>query len=261
MKNSKKSETNLFKSISSVLGFIAIGIAVVVATSIAASSWKEVKIRPKDRTIKVTGSARKRIVSNLIQWEATVETRNMDRTVAYQQLKINVGKALAFLKTKGIKKDSIRVSSVTVNKINKTEYEGTGDARIEKTIFIGFKTSQSIEIVSKDVKKIEKTSREITQLLESGVQISSYTPSYYYTKIGELKISMLAKASKDARNRAENIVSKADNTRLGRLRSARMGIININPANSTKTSWEGNNDTSSYEKDIITVVHVIYELD
>ena len=39
-----------------------------------------------------------------------------------------------------------------------------------------------------------------------------------------------------------------------------MGIININAANSTGTSNEGNNDTSSYEKDIITIVHAEYEV-
>ena len=40
-----------------------------------------------------------------------------------------------------------------------------------------------------------------------------------------------------------------------------MGIININPADSTETSEEGNNDTTSYEKDIITIVHAEFELD
>jgi hypothetical protein len=36
---------------------------------------------------------------------------------------------------------------------------------------------------------------------------------------------------------------------------ADMGIININPSNATRTSEEGNNDTTSLEKDIITIVH------
>jgi hypothetical protein len=40
-----------------------------------------------------------------------------------------------------------------------------------------------------------------------------------------------------------------------------MGIININPANSTETSSEGNNDRSSFEKDIITIVRAEFELD
>jgi hypothetical protein len=40
-----------------------------------------------------------------------------------------------------------------------------------------------------------------------------------------------------------------------------MGIININPVNSTATSVEGNNDKSSFEKDIITVVRAQFEVD
>ena len=39
-----------------------------------------------------------------------------------------------------------------------------------------------------------------------------------------------------------------------------MGVININRANSTATSWEGNNDTTTLEKDILTIVKVTYEL-
>ena len=47
---------------------------------------------------------------------------------------------------------------------------------------------------------------------------------------------------------------------VGKLMGADMGVINVNPANSTETSWEGNNDTSTLEKDIITIVHITYEL-
>ena len=39
-----------------------------------------------------------------------------------------------------------------------------------------------------------------------------------------------------------------------------MGVIQINPADSTDVSGEGNNDTSSLEKDIISVVHATYAL-
>jgi hypothetical protein len=40
-----------------------------------------------------------------------------------------------------------------------------------------------------------------------------------------------------------------------------MGVININPPNSRETSWQGNNDTSSLQKDIITIVHATFELE
>ena len=83
---------------------------------------------------------------------------------------------------------------------------------------------------------------------------------YYYTRLGELKLEMLAEAAKDARSRAENILGSAGKTTLGKLVYADMGIININAANSTNTSTEGNNDTTSRDKDIITIVHAEYEV-
>ena len=100
----------------------------------------------------------------------------------------------------------------------------------------------------------------MTLLLESGVSVSSEEPRYFYTKLGELKLQMLAAAAVDARARAENILKSTGGASLGQLIDADMGIININPANSTQTSEEGNNDTSSLEKDIITIVHTEYEL-
>jgi len=107
---------------------------------------------------------------------------------------------------------------------------------------------------------VERVSREVTDLLDQGVSIESSAPAYYYTKLGDLKIEMLASASKDARTRAENIVKSAGGASVGKLMGADMGVINVNPANSTETSWEGNNDTSTLEKDIITIVHITYEL-
>jgi hypothetical protein len=71
---------------------------------------------------------------------------------------------------------------------------------------------------------------------------------------------MLAEASADARERADKMLESAGGGTIARLRSADMGVINVNPPNSTSTSWDGNNDTTSYEKDIITIVHANFEL-
>jgi len=48
------------------LGIVAVAIAIVWATSIAANTWRAVR-SPDKHSIRVTGSAKKRIVSDLIQ--------------------------------------------------------------------------------------------------------------------------------------------------------------------------------------------------
>jgi hypothetical protein len=242
------------------LGLIALAIAFVTSTAIAASTWKSVREKPPQRKIRITGSAKKRIVSDLIEWNATVEAHAADRTTAYKQLREGVGKAVEFLKQQGITSEQIQPQSATVREIFETQYIGVGPNRIEKQLSKGFDASADIFVRSTDLARIEKASREITSLLEQGVSIASTAPRYYYTRLGELKLEMLAAAGKDARARADNILGSAGGASIGKLLDADMGVININRANSTQTSEQGNNDTTSLEKDIITIVHAEFEL-
>lgn len=242
------------------LAAVAIAIAVITATYIGASRWESVRNKPKERSLKVTGSAKKRILSDLAEWSATITVVDQDRTAAYRSVHDQMGKTRAFLVSKGFKDDQVRASSVVVNELNEMETVGTGEQRIERKVFKGYRVMQAVSITSTDVPKVERVSREITELLDQGVAIESSPPAYYYTKLGDLKIEMLASASKDARTRADNIVKSAGGGSVGKLMGADMGVINVNPANSTETSWEGNNDTSTLEKDIITIVHITYQL-
>ena len=246
---------------SSMLGMAAIALGVVASTWIAASAWVSIRTKPEVRTIEVTGSAKKRITSDLITWSATIEATAPDRTAAYKSMHDQVQKALDYLKEQGVKADDIRPSSVTFQQLFDTVYEGKGQDRIEKQVPNGFQVTQTIVISSTDVTRVERVSREISQLLDQGVSVTSNPPEYFYTKLGELKIEMLAEASKDARTRAENMIKQAGGASLGKLRTADMGVININPANVTATNYEGNNDTTSLDKDIITIVHASFELE
>jgi len=241
------------------LGWAAMAIALVGSTFIAAHEWSRVKTW-RVNTIEVTGSAKRHIVSDLIVWEASISARGADRFNAYRDLKPNVDKTLAYLKAQGVKPEEIRVQSASTEALTETEVTGTGENRIEKTIDRGFEITQVIQITSSRVAEIERISREVTSLIENGVPVESGTPAYFYTKLGELKIEMLAEASKDARTRAERILASAGHSGLGKLRQADMGVINVNPSNSTQTSWDGNNDTTSLEKDIITIVHVTFDM-
>jgi uncharacterized protein len=240
--------------------WIAPSLAVIAAAWIPSATWERVKTKPKDSVIQVTGSAKRRIISDAIEWSADVVARDVERVAAYRKLHDDVAKTVDFLVARGIKREEIRVLSASVMALTRTEVVGVGDERIERAVPDGFVAEQRVTVSSGDVAAVEKTSREVTELLEGGIEVSSGTPEYFYTGLGELKIEMLAEASKDARTRADNMVESAGGGRIARLRGADMGVINVNPANSTSTSWDGNNDTTSLHKDIITIVHANFEL-
>jgi hypothetical protein len=241
-------------------GWLVLSLGLIISTAIAAGSWVKIRLH-KDYTIEVTGSAKRRLVSDLIEWEADITTENADRTVAYRALKDHVARTLAYLKAQGVADADVRASSASTEQVMATEYQGSGETRIEKQVFKGYKTSQSIRIRSKEVDKVERISREVTQLMDSGVPITSNAPQYFYTQLGAIKIEMLAEAGRDARTRAERILKDAGGASLGKLRRADMGVININPANSTEVSSEGNNDLTSLDKDILTIVHCTFDLE
>ena len=249
------------------LGLISLAIAAVWCVSIAAGTWKSVKIKPELRTIKVVGSAKKRIISDLIEWSATIEARSPDRTAAYKELRADREKAIAFLTSQGIKPAQIYPQSTTFEEQYKTETDykvlpGLKEpVPVEKRTFQGFITREVILVRSADVSTVERASREITSLLEQGITVTSSPPSYFYTKLADLKVEMLAEAARDARARADNILKSTGGAAIKRLRKTTMGVINVNPANSTETSYEGNNDRSSLDKDIITIVHAEFELE
>jgi hypothetical protein len=251
----------------SPLGLAAIAVGMIACASIAFGAWERVRgPRPPDRTIQVTGSAKKRIQSDYAEWQATVVTEDKDRTAAYRKLHEQVEATLVNLRSHGVKDAEIRVSAATFQELHETEVitEGVGAKQkiTTRDIMVGWRTTQSVTIASGDVFLVEKVSREVTALLEQGITITSDAPAYYYTKLADLKIEMLAAAAKDARTRAENMIRSAGGSSggLGKLRAADMGVINVNPANSTETTWDGNNDTTSLEKDIITIVHATYAL-
>ncbi len=235
-------------------------LAMMVSTLIAALAFTYVKTRDETRSIEVTGSAKRRITSDLIEWTAEIHTTDKDRVAGVRLLKEHVEKTRAWLKAQGVPDDEIRVSSASADERFETQYEGSGENRIERSVSAGWRSTQSITIRSGDVARVERVSREVTTMLEQGVELSSLPPSYFYTKLADLKIEMLAEASKDARTRADQILAAAGGGHIGRLLRADMGVINVNPANSTETSWQGNNDTTSLEKDILTIVHVTFEL-
>lgn len=233
--------------------------AIVASTGIAASAWLKVK-SPRD-TIKVTGSATQRIVSDLIEWDATVRHTAPRRADAYRAVRSDIAATKAYLIEQGIAEEDIRVSSATVAGYYETEYEQIGEQVVSHNRLAGYSAEQSVTVTSREVELVERVSREVTALLDKNIQIESAPPRYHYTGLEGLKVEMLAAAAEDARHRADQILASAGDAERGDLVETHMGVININPANSSATSWQGNNDKSALHKDIITIVHVVYEVD
>jgi len=240
-------------------------LANVVCVAILAWAYMSVKIERK--TISVTGSARKLIVSDVVTWNGTVTATDHDLVKAYDTLKSETDKVRGFLLSAGMQESEITAASITTTrhyKKNVIKEKGLAESTEPPTVITtdtidNYTLTQIISISSTNMTKIPAISRNVTSLIKDGVQIDSESPRYLYTKLSELKINMLADATKDATVRAEQIVNNA-NGHLGKLVEAKMGVMQINPKGVTETSAEGINDTTSLEKEITAVVSVKFEV-
>jgi hypothetical protein len=114
--------------------------------------------------------------------------------------------------------------------------------------FGGYNLTQTVKIESTDISKVDQISREATELIESGIEFNSAAPLFYNTKLKEVKMELLGKASADARARAEIIAENAGSS-LGKLRKATMGIFQITGKNSNEDfSYGGAFNTSNRNK-------------
>lgn len=88
-----------------------------------------------------------------------------------------------------------------------------------------------------------------------GAHVESLAPDFVYTKLADLKVRMLGEATANARERAERIAS-GSGCRVGAVKEASAGVLQITPPWSTEVTSSGVNDTSSIEKDVTSVVHL-----
>ncbi|MGI8733688.1 MAG: SIMPL domain-containing protein [Pyrinomonadaceae bacterium] len=231
---------------------VALAIGLVIASIIGGLAF--VKGKQGDQTITVTGSARKRIKSDLVIWKAGVSYQAPVLADAYRSLSENVPRVKAYLVGKGIPENEITISSISSQTLHVRDSNGQDTGQIS-----GYSLRQELEIRSHDVEKIAKIAREATELINQGILLESMAPEYHYTKLGEEKITMLAEAAKDAKARAVKVAESTESS-IGSVRTARMGVLQITPADSNDVSDSGMNDTSSLDKDITAVVNLSFEI-
>ena len=223
---------------------VIIGISGIISFAIIGAAYRYRSTTME--TIVVTGLAEKDFNSDLIVWNGSYSRKAIDLKDAYATLKNDEDAIRNYLLKKGVGPGEMVFSSVVINK----EFTSTLDENGRNTSqqFTGYNLTQSVNVESGDVDKIDKISREATELIEKGIEFNSAAPRYYNTKLNQVKMELLGKASADAKARAETIAKNAG-SKLGKLKKATMGVFQITGKNSNEDySYGGAFNTSSRNK-------------
>lgn len=238
----------------SYLPSLIVAVAVILSIFIAASAYKQ-RFRSAEM-ISVTGLAETDFISDLVVWKGTFSRQNYELKTAYAELKNDEAAIKQYLNASGINDTNIVFSSIDVQRNYETRFDDNG--RVIGNAFNGYNLIGTVTVESRNIPVVEKLSREVTRLLEKGIELNSLPPSYYYSRLNELKIDLLAKAAADAKLRAETIADHSD-ARLGSIKKANMGVFQITGKNLNEDySYGGVFNTTSKEKTASITLRVDY---
>ena len=209
--------------------------------------------------ISVTGLGEVDVESDQVIWSGRFEASSVDLGEAFAKIKAQRSKVEAYLIEKGVPKDEIQFEQVSTYEREKSVYNDQG--KYVGSEFDKFELNQRVVVNSNDLDLVASVSREISELLNEGVQITSEKPDYYYSKLDELKLDLIEKASENGRIRAEQIAKNSKSDLKG-LKSARLGVFQILGYNSGESySWSGTFNTSSRWKTASITVKMDFEVE
>lgn len=236
--------------------FIIPGIAAIVCAFVLGNAYTY-KFRAQD-TVVVTGLGETEFASDLIVWSGAITAEAANAAAGYAQIETSKRKVQEYLAAKGIPVEAVVFDFVNVNKQFAPVYNAGGSWAGQR--FTGYELRQRFTVESKEVDKVEAVSREMSSLIAQGVSIEAYQPDYYYTRLDDVKLSLIERASADARTRAEKIAANAG-AKIGKVRSARMGVFQITGANTNEEfSAGGSFNTSSRQKKARITMRIEYRI-
>ncbi|HET7625183.1 MAG TPA: SIMPL domain-containing protein [Verrucomicrobiae bacterium] len=229
--------------------FLAAGL--VCSSMLATRAWMKIK---NSQFVTVKGSARKNVKADLAIWNGSFTVEADSLLDAQRKLKTDMEKVAQFMNRKSV--TNFIFTPISIQELQAAKKDSSGMIE-QKTV--GYRLTQTVQVQSGDVDRMVALDRESAELVEDGLLFTAQPLEFIYTKAGEAKVEMLAEATKDARERAEQI-SKQGRRTIDSLYSAQMGVFQITPLYQFQTSWDGMNDTSSLDKTITAVVTATFAL-
>lgn len=231
---------------------LLLGGSIIAATYIAGNAFY--KVRALDNTLSVQGSAKTSVESDSAKWSPNI-TRfttpdKLQDGIAATNADLAIFKQIA--SGAGVPDSDISVGLMNYSKDTVyTQDKGAKDN--------GWNITIPVTINSNDIDKLVSFAGQQATFAAKGLTLQGGSVEYYYSKLPETRVELLADAMKDAHARAEKIAGEGGGT-VGRLKSAASGVVQVLAPNSVEVSDYGTYDVSSRTKDIMVTTRATFQL-
>lgn len=176
-----------------------------------------------ERTVIVKGLSEKEVLSNIVIMpiKLTRTSNNLESLI------INVdnytNKVIMFLKENGLKEEDITLGAISI--VDKMANEFSN-----QEFSIRYLATKVINIYSSEIEKVRALSGKLSELSQAGIlfKTDDYDSKieYVYTKLNDIKPSMIEEATSNARAVAQKFAHDS-NSKLGKIKKATQGQFEV----------------------------------
>ena len=227
---------------------IVLGVSLVLAAFLLGIFFYSSRVG--DDTISVVGAATMRLESDVVKWRISLR-RSVDShelSEGYRLVKGDLGFLREMLRQGGVPDADITIQPVT-----------TQERRDRQGFLSGYDVNQGLFVISKDIDAVETLALNPVEITDKGVMIASSSLEYLYSELDEMKLTMLAAATENALQRAEEI-TRNSGASLGKVKNLRAGVFQIREPFSTEVRSYGMYSTQTRQKEITVTVHATFRI-
>ncbi len=204
-----------------IVASLILGISAIISAYLISDGL--IDMRTGDRYVTVKGVAEREVNADLALWPIRFVATGKTLSEAQDKTRASRDAIMAFLKLQAIDTDTVELQRLDVTDTRANPYQ---DNSSEQKFII----SQTLMVRSTDIDKIRQAGQAVSELVDSGVVLSSdYGPSgptYLFNGLNDIKPDMIAEATASAREAAVQFAKDAK-AGLGGLRRANQGVFQI----------------------------------
>ena len=179
----------------------------------------------RDRQVTVKGLAEREVEANRVTWPIQFSVAGNDLLSLYDQVTRYNEKIVTFLTTNGIDKNEISINPPDT-------YNATTHQYSSCNFKYNYSLTCNVTVTTSKVAKVRELLDRQAELLKEGIHYSNSYINYEYTALNDIKPTMIAEATKNARDAAARFAEDSG-SKVGKMKTASQGQFSIEDQSAT----------------------------
>jgi hypothetical protein len=205
------------------------------------------------RSVTVRGVSERNVTADLATWSVNFSHEGTELGPVQQSVDQQANAIRTFFHRAGFRPDEITDGVVSLNREQPRDRDGHPVGPQKLTV------SRSIQLRTSDVMKARSAYARQAELLRDNVELAGTSISYTFTGLNGLKPQMIAEATRNARQSAEQF-ARDSGVDVGRIKSASQGYFSVGARDGEDCDDCGSSGGSTPFQKVRVVTTVDYDL-